>query len=120
MEFSAADAAAHLGLDAKYLKFRQSILSSVEASAALILNVILNNVATLSSTDNYSLWCQMMTVIFKTMGLHKILGTGIKLSPFVSAEELISFQQAQRQGLLVPIQVVSKETFGEIAKSKIC
>jgi hypothetical protein len=52
------------------------------------------------------------------MGLYEIVVSGIEPSPLAFAEELITFQIAQRQGLLVIIQVVSNETFGEIAKLK--
>jgi hypothetical protein len=52
------------------------------------------------------------------MGLYEIVVSGIDPSPLVSAEELITFQCPQRQGLLVIIQVVSNEIFGEIAKLK--
>jgi hypothetical protein len=52
------------------------------------------------------------------MGLYEIVVSGIDPSLLASAEELITFQLAQRQGLLVIIQVVSNEIFGEIAKLK--
>jgi hypothetical protein len=59
-----------------------------------------------------------MSVIFEAMGLYAIVVSGIDPSPLASAEELITVQLAQRQGLLVIIQVVSNEIFGEIAKLK--
>jgi hypothetical protein len=52
------------------------------------------------------------------MGLYEIVVSGIDPSPLASAEELITVQRGQRQGLLVIIQVVSNEIFGEIAKLK--
>jgi hypothetical protein len=81
-------------------------------------NVKLDNVEVLKSSDGYELWSQKMSVIFEAMGLYEIVVTGIDPSPLASAEELITFQLAQRQGLLVIIQVVSNEIFGEIAKLK--
>jgi hypothetical protein len=54
-----------------------------------------------------------MLVIFEVLGLYEIIVSGIDPSPLASAEELITFQLAQRQGLLVIIQVVSNEIFGE-------
>jgi hypothetical protein len=59
-----------------------------------------------------------MLVIFEAMGFYEIVVSGIDPSPLASAEKLITFQLVQRQGLLVIIQVVSKEMFGEIAKLK--
>jgi hypothetical protein len=59
-----------------------------------------------------------MSVIFEVMGLYEIVVSGIDLSPLTSADELTTFQLAQRQGLRLIIQVVSNETFGEIAKLK--
>jgi hypothetical protein len=59
-----------------------------------------------------------MSVIFEAMGLYEIFVSGIDPSPLASVEELITFQLARRQGLLVIIQVVSNEIFREIAKLK--
>jgi hypothetical protein len=59
-----------------------------------------------------------MSVIFEAMGLYEIGISVIDPSPLASAEDLITFQLTQRQGLLGIIQVVSKEIFGEIAKLK--
>jgi hypothetical protein len=119
MSSSAADAAAGLGLDLEYLKLRQSISSSTKLSAVTVSsNVKLDNVEVLKSSDGYELWSQKMSVIFEARGLYEIVVSGIEPSPLASAEELITFQLAQRQGLLVIIQVVSNEIFGEIAKLK--
>jgi hypothetical protein len=52
------------------------------------------------------------------MGLYEIVVSGIDPSPLVSMEQLITFQVTRQQGLLVIIQVVSNEIFGEIAKLK--
>jgi hypothetical protein len=57
-----------------------------------------------------------MSVIFEGMGLYEMVVAGIDPSPFASGEELITFQVAQRERLLVFIQVVSNEIFGKIAK----
>jgi hypothetical protein len=59
-----------------------------------------------------------MLVIFEAMGLYEIDVSGIDPSLLVSVEELITFQHAQRQGLLVMIKVVSDEIFSQIAKLK--
>jgi hypothetical protein len=59
-----------------------------------------------------------MSVIFEAIGLYEIVVLGIDPAPLASAEELITFQLAQRQGLLVIIHVVSNKIFGEIAKVK--
>jgi hypothetical protein len=119
MSSSAADAAAGLGLDPEYLKFQQSISSSAKLLAVTISsNVKLDNVEVRKSSDGYELWSQQMSVIFEVMGLYEIVVLGIDPSPLASAEELITFQLVERQGLLVIIQVVSKKIFGEIAKLK--
>jgi hypothetical protein len=119
MSSSAADTAAGLGLDPEYLKFRQSISSSAKLSAVTVSsNVKLDNVEVLKSSDGYELWSQKMSVIFEVMGLYEIIVSGIDPSPLASAEELITFQRAQRQGLLVIIQVVSNEISGKLAKLK--
>jgi hypothetical protein len=52
------------------------------------------------------------------MGLYEIVVSGINPSPLASTEELMAIQLAQRQGLLVIIQIVSNEIFREIAKLK--
>jgi hypothetical protein len=52
------------------------------------------------------------------MGLYNIVLLGIDPSLFASAEELITSQLSQRQGLLVIIMVVSNKLFPEIAKLK--
>jgi hypothetical protein len=119
MSSSAADAAAGLGLDPEYLKFRQSILWSAKLSALTVSSYVkLHNVEVLKSSDGYELWSQNMSVIFEAMGLYEIIVSGIDASPLASAPELITFQPAQREGLLVIIQVVSNKIFGEIAKLK--
>jgi hypothetical protein len=59
-----------------------------------------------------------MSVIFEAMGLYEIVVSDISPSPHASVEELITFELAQPQGLLVIIQIVSNEIFGEIAKLK--
>jgi hypothetical protein len=119
MSSSAADTAAGLGLDPEYLKFQQSISSSAKLSAVTVSsNVKLDTVEVLKSSDRYELWSQKMSVSFEGMGLYEIVVTGIDPSPLASAEELITVQLGQRQGLLVIIQVVSNEIFGEIAKLK--
>jgi hypothetical protein len=117
MSASAADAAAGLGLDPEYLKFRQSISSSAQLSAVTVSsNVKLDNVEVLKSSDSYEMWSQKMSVIFEAIGLYEIVVLGIGPSPLASAEDLITIQLAQRQALLVIINVMSNETFGEIAK----
>jgi hypothetical protein len=78
----------------------------------------LDNVDVLKSFDGYELWSHKMSVIFEVMGLYEIVVSGIDPSSLASAEELITFQVAQRQGLLVIIQVVANEIFREIAKLK--
>jgi hypothetical protein len=119
MSSSATDAAASLSLDPDYLKFRQSISSSAKFSAVTVSsNVKFDNVEVLKSSDGYELWSQKMSVIFEAMGLYKIVVSDIDLSRLESAEEVITFQLAPRQGLLVIIQVLSNEIFGEIAKLK--
>jgi hypothetical protein len=119
MSSSAADAAAGLGLDPEYLKFGQSISSSAKLSAVNgSSNVKLDNVEVLKSSDGYELWSQKMSITFQTMGLYEIIVSGMYPSPLASAVESITFQLAQRQGLLVIIQVVSNEILGEIAKLK--
>jgi hypothetical protein len=119
MSSSAADAAAGLGLDPEYLKFQQSISSLAKLSSVTISsNVKLDNVEVVKCSDSYELWSQIMSVIFEAMGLYEIIVSGIDPSSLASAEDLITFQLAQRQGLLVIIQVVSNEIFGEIAKLK--
>jgi hypothetical protein len=116
---SPADATAGLGLDPEYLQFRQSISSSAELSAVTVsCNFKLDNVEVLKLSDGYKLWSQKMSVIFKAMGLYKIVVSGIDSSPLASTEELITFQLAQRQGFLVIIQIVSNKIFGDIAKLK--
>jgi uncharacterized membrane protein len=60
-----------------------------------------------------------MSVIFEAMGLYKIVVSGIDLSPLASAEELITFQLAQRQGLLVIIQVVSNEILAKLPNLRL-
>jgi hypothetical protein len=59
-----------------------------------------------------------MSVIFEAMGLYEIVVSGIDPSSLASVEELITFQLTQLQGLLVIIQIVSNEMFGEMAKLK--
>jgi hypothetical protein len=78
----------------------------------------LDDVEVLNSSDGYELWFQKMSVIFEVMSLYVIMVSAIDPSPLASGEVLIYFQVAQRQGLLVIIQVVSNEIFGEIAKFK--
>jgi hypothetical protein len=96
MSSSAADAAAGLGLDPEYLKFRQSISSSAKLSAVTVSsNVKLDNVEILKSSDGYELWSQKMLVIFEAMNLYEIVVSGIDPSPIAYAEELITFQLAQ-------------------------
>jgi hypothetical protein len=119
MSSSAADAAAGLGLDPDDLKFRQSISSSAKLSAVTVSsNVKLDNGEVLKSSDGYELWSQKISVIFEAMDLYEIVVLSIDPSPRAPAGELITFQLAQRQELLVIIQVVSNEMFGEIAKLK--
>jgi hypothetical protein len=119
MMSSAADAAAGLGLHPEYFKFWQSISKLAKLSAVTVSsNVKLDNVEVLKSFDGYELWSQKLLGIFEVMGLYEIVETGIDPSPLTSGEELITFQLAQRQGLLVITQVVSNEIFGEIAKLK--
>jgi hypothetical protein len=81
-------------------------------------NLKLDNVEVLKSFDGYELCFYKISIIFKGMGLYKIIVMGIDLSPLASAEELITFQLTQRQGRLVIIQVMSNEIFGEIAELK--
>jgi hypothetical protein len=83
-------------------------LSAVTVSS----NIKLDNLEVLKSSDGDELWCQKMSGIFEAMGLYEIIVSGIDPSLIVSAEELITFQLAQRQGVLVSIQVVSNEIFG--------
>jgi hypothetical protein len=78
----------------------------------------LDNVEVLKSSGGYELWSQNMSVIFEAMGLYEFVVLGINRAPLASAEELITFQVAQRQGLLVIIQDVSNELFSQIAKLK--
>jgi hypothetical protein len=92
-------------------------LSSAKRSAVTVYsNVKLDNVKVLKSSDGSELWSQKMSVILEVMGLYEIVVSGIDPSPVESAEELITFQLTQGEGLLVIIQVGSNEIFGEIAK----
>jgi hypothetical protein len=119
MSSSTADAAAGLGLDPEYQKFQQSISLSAELSAVSIsTNIKLDDVEVLKSSDPYEQWSQKMSFMFEAIELYEIVVSGIDTSPLASAEELITVQLAKRQGLLVIIQVVSNEIFGEIAKLK--
>jgi hypothetical protein len=119
MSSSAVDAAAGLGLDPEYLKFRQSISSSAKLSAITVSShVKLDIVKVLKSSDGYELWSQKMSVIFEAMGLCESVVSGIDPSPLRFAEELLTFQLGQRQGLVVIIQVVPNKIFGKIAKLK--
>jgi hypothetical protein len=91
MSSSAADAAAGLGLDLEYLKFRQSISSSANLSAVTVSsNVKLDFVEVVKSSNSYELWSQKMSVIFEAMSLYEIVVSGIDPSPLASAEELIT------------------------------
>jgi hypothetical protein len=58
------------------------------------------------------------SVIFEAKGRYEIGVSGIDPSPLASEEELITFQLAQRQGLLVIIQVVFNKIFSQISKLK--
>jgi hypothetical protein len=119
MASSTADAGAGLGLDLEYLKFQISISSAGKLSAVTVSsNVKFDNVKILKSSDGYELWSQKMSVILDAMGFSEIVVLGIDPLPLVSAEELITIQLAHRQGLLVITQVVSNDTFGEIANLK--
>jgi hypothetical protein len=119
MSSSAAGTAPSLSLDPEYLKFWQSISSSAKLSPVTIFpNVKLDNVELLKSSDSYELRSQKISVIMVAMSLYEIVVSGIDLSPLASGEELITFQLAQRQGLLEIIQVMSNENFGKIAKLK--
>jgi hypothetical protein len=96
MSWSAADAAASLGLDPDNLKFRQSISLSAKLLAIIISsNIKLDIVEVLKSSDGYELWSQKMSVILEAMGLYERVVTGIDPSPLASAEELITFQLVQ-------------------------
>jgi hypothetical protein len=59
-----------------------------------------------------------MSVIFEVISVYEIVISSIDPSLFASAEELITFQLAQRQGLLIIIQIVCNENLGEIDKLK--
>jgi hypothetical protein len=119
MTSSTADTAAGLGLDQKYLKFRQSISSSAKLSGVTVYsNVKLYNVDVLKLYDRYELWSQKMSVIFEVLGVYEIVVSGIDPSPLVSVEELITFHLAQRQGLLLISQVMSNTIFTQIAQLK--
>jgi hypothetical protein len=112
-------AATGLGLDRESLKFWQSISSLAKLLAITdTSNVKLDNVEVLKSSDGYELRSQNKLVIFIARSLYKIVVPDINPSPLASAEELITFQLAYRQGLLAIIQVVSNEIFGEIPKLK--
>jgi hypothetical protein len=116
---SALEAASSFGLDPDYRKFWQSNSLSAKLWAVTVSsNVKLYNVEVLKLSDCYELWSQKMTVIFEAMSLYEIVISGINLYPLVSAKKLITFQLAQRQGLLVIIQVMSNEIFCEIANLK--
>jgi hypothetical protein len=116
MSSSAVDAAAGLSLDPDYLKCRQSISSSAKLVAVTVFsNVKLDNVEVLKWSNGHELWSQKMSVIVEALGLYEIVVSGIDPSLLMCAEELITFQLAQRQGLLVIIQVVSNKIFSEIA-----
>jgi hypothetical protein len=85
-----------VGLDSKYLKFQQSISSSVKLLAITVSsNVKLENIEVPKSSDGYELWPQIMSVIIEAMGLDEIVLSGFDLSPLASASELITFQLAQ-------------------------
>jgi hypothetical protein len=104
MSSSAADAAASLGLDLEYLKFRQLISSSAKLSAVTgSSKVKLYNFEVLKSSDGYELWSQQMSVILEAMGLYEIIISGIDPFPLASPEELITFQLALRQEPIVII-----------------
>jgi hypothetical protein len=116
---SAADAAASLGLDLEYLRFWQSISSSGKLSSITISSTVkLDNIEVLKSSNGYELWSQKWLVIFEVMCLYQIMGLGKDPSPLAAAEQLITFQVAQRHGLLVIIQVVSTDIFSEINNLK--
>jgi hypothetical protein len=120
MSSSAADAAAHLALYLEDLIFRQSISSSDNLSAITVSsNVKLDNVEVLTSSAIDELWAQKKSVIFETMSPYYIVVLGIEPSPLASAEELITFQLPQLQGILENIQDGSNEIFGKIPKLKI-
>jgi hypothetical protein len=119
MSSSAADAAASLGLDQAYVKFRQSILLPAKLLVVTVSsNVKFDNIEVLRSSNSYELWSQKISLIFEAMGHYEIFVSGIDPSPLACAEELITFQIAQRQRLLLMIQVVSNEIFGKITKLK--
>jgi hypothetical protein len=64
------DAAAGIGLDPEYLKFRQSISSSAQLSAITVsFNVKLDTVEVLKSSYGYELWSQKLSLILEAMGV---------------------------------------------------
>jgi hypothetical protein len=81
-------------------------------------NVNLDNVEVLKLSNGYELWSRKISVLLETIGLNEIVVSGIDPSALPSAEELITFQLTQRQGLLVIIQGMSNQIIGEIAKLK--
>jgi hypothetical protein len=87
-------------------------LSAVSISCDIKLDIV----AVRKSSNGYELWSQIISIIFEAMGLYEILVSGIDPSPLASAEELITFQLAQRQGVLVIVQILSYEIFSEMAK----
>jgi hypothetical protein len=92
MSSSAADAAAGLGLDLEYLKFRQSISSSAKLSAITVSsNIKLDNVEVLSRPTAMNCGHQKMSVIFEGDGPVRNCCMGIDPSLLASAEELITF-----------------------------
>jgi hypothetical protein len=78
----------------------------------------LDKVEVLKLFDGYALWFPKMLAIIEAMRLYIISVSGIDLSPLISAEELITFQLAQQQGLWVVIHIVSNDIFSKIAKLK--
>jgi hypothetical protein len=70
----AADAAAGLGLDPEFVRYRYSISSSAKESTVTIAsNVKLDNVEVLESFNGYDLSSQTISLIFESMGHYKIV-----------------------------------------------
>jgi hypothetical protein len=104
MSSSAADTATRLCLNPEDLKFSQLISSSAKLSAVTVSsNIKLDNIEVLTWTDGYKLWSQQILVIFEGMDLNEIILLAIDPSLLASAEELITFQLTQGQGLLLII-----------------
>ena len=76
----------------------------------------IDKITTLTGKENYQSWADQLTMIFKAVGLFKVVMNGAKPKNGDSHEEWDAYNEIVSKAILILVQVVSKPIIAIIGR----